>query len=104
MCPACCRWHFAVLGWKDGPGYLYNGVALLFSFIVSRVILYGLGLLHLLKLRYVTSLTTDCSHSALTHICLKLDMLPLWSIHQSIATADTTDYLKARVVQGCHPA
>ena len=52
-CPACCRWHFAVLGWKDGPGYLYNGLALLVSFVVSRVILYGLGLLHLLKLRYV---------------------------------------------------
>lgn len=57
MCPACCRWHLAVLGWKDGPGYLYNGLALLLSFIVSRVILYGLGLLHLLKLRYVAMAT-----------------------------------------------
>ena len=46
-----CRWHFAVLGWKDGPGYLYNGLALLLSFIVSRVILYGLGLLDLFRLR-----------------------------------------------------
>lgn len=46
-----CRWHFAVLGWKDGPGYLYNGLALLVSFIVSRVILYGLGLLDLFRLR-----------------------------------------------------
>lgn len=45
------RWHFAVLGWKDGPGYLYNGLALLVSFIVSRVILYGLGLLDLFRLR-----------------------------------------------------
>lgn len=47
----CCRWHLAVLGWKDGPGYLYNGLALLVSFIVSRVILYGLGLLDLLRMR-----------------------------------------------------
>ena len=46
-----------MLGWKDGPGYLYNGLALLLSFIVSRVILYGLGLLHLLKLRYVAMAT-----------------------------------------------
>ena len=46
-----CRWHFAVLGWKDSPGYLYNGLALLLSFIVSRVILYGLGLLDLFRLR-----------------------------------------------------
>ncbi|DBA95616.1 hypothetical protein WJX82_002044 [Trebouxia sp. C0006] len=47
------RWHFAVLGWKDGPGYLYNGLALLVSFIVSRVILYGLGLLDLFRLRHL---------------------------------------------------
>ena len=47
----CCRWHFAVLGWKDGPGYLYNGLALLVSFILSRVIFYGIGFLHLLKIR-----------------------------------------------------
>lgn len=45
------RWHLAVLGWKDGPGYMYNGLALLVSFVVSRVIMYGLGLLNLLKLR-----------------------------------------------------
>ncbi|KAL3143844.1 hypothetical protein ABBQ32_003667 [Trebouxia sp. C0010 RCD-2024] len=47
------RWHLAVLGWKDGPAYLYNGLALLVSFVVSRVILYGLGLLDLLRLRHL---------------------------------------------------
>ena len=38
-------------GRKDGKLYLYNGMLLLFLFFVSRVVLYGAGLLHLATLR-----------------------------------------------------
>ena len=80
MYPACCRWHFAVLGWKDGPGYLYNGLALLFSFVVSRIVLYGLGLLHLLKLRYVTQYGKGLVTLLLPTSALNLAWLPLCCI------------------------
>lgn len=55
--PAVCngvqrRWHLAVTDRKDGKLYLYNGMLLLFLFFVSRVVLYGAGLLHLATLRH----------------------------------------------------
>ena len=50
-CNCRCRWHLAVLGKKDGKAYLYNGLALLFAFITSRVVVYGIGLLNLINLR-----------------------------------------------------
>jgi len=46
-----CRWHLAVTDRKDGKLYLYNGVLLTLLFFVSRVVLYGAGLLHLATLR-----------------------------------------------------
>jgi len=54
----CCvfvahRWHLAVTDHKDGKLYLYNGMLLLFLFFVARVLLYGVGLLHLATLRQV---------------------------------------------------
>ncbi|KAK9822718.1 hypothetical protein WJX81_008315 [Elliptochloris bilobata] len=47
------RWHLAVTDHKDGWLYLYNGMLLLALFFVSRVLLYGSGLLHLATLRDV---------------------------------------------------
>jgi hypothetical protein len=40
---------------KDGKLYLYNGVLLTLLFFVSRVALYGAGLLHLATLRRARS-------------------------------------------------
>ena len=51
----CCRWHLAVTDRKDGKLYLYNGVLLTLLFFVSRVVLYGAGLLHLATLRRACS-------------------------------------------------
>ena len=49
--PGPRRWHLAVTDRKDSSLYLYNGMLLLFLFFVSRVALYGAGLLHLATLR-----------------------------------------------------
>ena len=73
---SCCRWHLAVLGRKDGKAYLYNGLALLVAFILSRVVIYGLGLLNLLKLRCVSS---DCTAPLMNYTsCCAHAVTQLW--------------------------
>ncbi len=50
----------AVTDHKDGKLYLYNGMLLLFLFFVARVLLYGMGLLHLATLRQVPKPALGC--------------------------------------------
>lgn len=65
------RWHLAVTDRKDGKLYLFNGMLLLFLFFVSRVLLYGAGLLHLATLRQAS---LDCWRNL---ILLDQDILTL---------------------------
>ena len=52
------RWLLHTLGRKDSKVYLYNGVLLTLSFLVFRVVSYGLGLWHFFTL-YPTLLASD---------------------------------------------
>lgn len=45
------RWHLAVQGKNSSRLYLWNGAALCLSFLLIRVLGYGLGMAHLLHLR-----------------------------------------------------
>ncbi|KAK9808935.1 hypothetical protein WJX72_006612 [[Myrmecia] bisecta] len=47
------RWHLAVTGYKDSKIYLYNGLLVLGLFFFARVLVYGIGLAHLWRIRHV---------------------------------------------------
>mmetsp|Transcript_15470 Transcript_15470/g.39413 ORF Transcript_15470/g.39413 Transcript_15470/m.39413 type:complete len:278 (+) Transcript_15470:247-1080(+) len=49
------RWVLHTLGWKDTKLYLWNGVAMTFVFILTRIFLYGLGMLHWMSVMPVVS-------------------------------------------------
>ena len=60
---------------KDGKLYLYNGMLLLLLFFVSRVVLYGTGLLHLATLRHARRCVLALPISLLEQL---ISIIKLW--------------------------
>ena len=46
-----CRWRLAVMDMKDSTIYLVNGIAMSVAFFLARVVVNGLGLIHLWMIR-----------------------------------------------------
>jgi hypothetical protein len=53
------RWLLHTLGRKSSKLYVYNGVFLTLSFLVFRVVMYGLGFFHFVTVLYPTLLASD---------------------------------------------